>query len=341
MGRDYYQTLGITRSASAFQIDKAYHKLALKFHPNRSTLIEPVKLSNFDDVAEAYEVLSNPILRTHYDFHGADRLKEGFSDGERMHIGAYRYKKTPENPMYARDVFSNYILKSNPFAELIDSSDKLKQSSMYGYAFGGLRGKKLPGTKDLTVEVPCTLEELYIGGQKTVKYARYKHNPDRRTTHLSYEAKTIVIKPGYEDGTTLKFPKEGHDGLNSPTSDLIFIIKELPHETFTRHKNDLSCTVEISLQDCLDCYPVEVVTLDKRVLMLTMPSVGSPQMAITVPNEGMPFFSSVDPQHTDLGQDRRSRKKGKLQVKLAISMPERIMEEYADELKGMLGSSNK
>lgn len=340
MGKDYYQVLGISRSTTEFEIDRAFHKLALKFHPNRSNLAEPVKLSNFDDACEAYEILSNPILRTHYDLHGADRLKEGHSDNGRMHIGAYRYRKTAENPLYAKEVFNEYILKSNSFSNLIDSSDKRKESSMFGYGFAGLRGNGLEGPKDLIVEVQCTLEELYNGCLKKVKYTRHKHNSDRRTTHLAEETKTLTIKQGYADGTIIQFPKEGHNGLNSPTSNLIFVIKEVPHPVFTRHKNDLTCTVNVSLQDCLDCFPVEVYTLDGRVLVLTMPQIGSPQMAITVRNEGMPIFSSAEPQQKSFGSDQISRKKGNLQVKLSIVMPERILHDDADELKALLGLSN-
>jgi DnaJ family protein B protein 13 len=340
MGRDYYQVLGLPHSASSLEVDRAYHKLALKFHPNRTSLSDQVKLSNFDEVAEAYEVLSNSVLRTQYDLHGADRLKEGFSDGARIHIGAYRYKKTAEAPLYARDVFSSYVLQSNPFANLIDSnaysdSDKYQQSSMFGYAFGGLRGTDPSPPLDLRVEVPCTLEELYNGCLKEVKYSRQKHNSDRRTTHLNAETKTLVIKPGYANGSELKFAKEGNDGLNAPTSDLIFVIKELPHAVFKRLRNDLACTVAMSLQDCLDCYPVEVSTLDGRVLVLTMPNIGS---SLTVPNEGMPLFSSVDPQFSSYGADSRSRRRGNLKIKLDIVMPERIMEQNTDELRELLGS---
>ncbi len=68
--KDYYQTLGIARGASADDIKKAYRKLARKYHPDVST--EPEAETRFKEIGEAYEVLRDPEKRTAYDSFGKD-----------------------------------------------------------------------------------------------------------------------------------------------------------------------------------------------------------------------------------------------------------------------------
>ncbi|VDO53927.1 unnamed protein product [Brugia timori] len=75
MGKDYYKVLGIAKGASDDEIKKAYRKMALKYHPDKNK--EPGSEAKFKEVAEAYDVLSDPKKKEIYDKFGEDGLKGG------------------------------------------------------------------------------------------------------------------------------------------------------------------------------------------------------------------------------------------------------------------------
>ncbi|TGZ71452.1 hypothetical protein CRM22_002628, partial [Opisthorchis felineus] len=80
MGKDYYQILGITKDATDDAIKKAYKKMALKYHPDKNK--SPNAEEKFKEIAEAYDVLSDPKKREIYDKYGEEGLKTGVSGGE-------------------------------------------------------------------------------------------------------------------------------------------------------------------------------------------------------------------------------------------------------------------
>jgi len=77
MGKDYYQVLGVDKNASADEIKKAYRKLALKYHPDRTKGDKEAE-NKFKETAEAYEVLSDQNKKAQYDRYGEDGLKGAF-----------------------------------------------------------------------------------------------------------------------------------------------------------------------------------------------------------------------------------------------------------------------
>ena len=77
-GRDYYKILGISKSASAKEIKKAYRKLAMKFHPDQNKGDKEAE-AKFKDISEAYAVLSDPKKRKQYDMFGAEGFQNRFS----------------------------------------------------------------------------------------------------------------------------------------------------------------------------------------------------------------------------------------------------------------------
>lgn len=75
MGKDYYKALNLQKGAAEDEIKKAYRKLALKYHPDKNK--EPGAEEKFKEVAEAYEILSDPKKKDIYDKYGEDGLKMG------------------------------------------------------------------------------------------------------------------------------------------------------------------------------------------------------------------------------------------------------------------------
>ena len=79
MGKDYYQILGVSRSANDDELKKAYRKLALKYHPDKNK--DPGAEEKFKQIGEAYDVLSDPKKRRIYDQVGEEGLKGGLGAG--------------------------------------------------------------------------------------------------------------------------------------------------------------------------------------------------------------------------------------------------------------------
>lgn len=137
------------------------------------------------------------------------------------------------------------------------------------------------------------------------------------------EILTIEIKPGWKKGTKITFPEKGNEQGNITPADLVFIIDEKPHSTFTRDGNDLIVTHRITLAEALTGYTVRLTTLDGRSLTIPINNVISPDYEEVVPREGMPV--PKDPS-----------KKGNLRIKFNIKFPTRLNAEQKAGIKKCL-----
>ncbi|KAL2091767.1 hypothetical protein ACEWY4_011565 [Coilia grayii] len=116
MGKDYYKTLGIQSGANEDEIKKAYRKMALKFHPDKNK--DPNAEEKFKEIAEAYEVLSDPKKRVIYDQYGEDGLKTGGGSSTGSSGSSYHY--TFHGDPHA--TFASFFGGSNPFDIFFGSS---------------------------------------------------------------------------------------------------------------------------------------------------------------------------------------------------------------------------
>ena len=143
--RDYYEVLGVSKSASADEIKKAYRKLAIKYHPDKNPGDKEAE-EKFKEAAEAYEVLSDENKKARYDQFGHAGM--GGSAG-----GGY-------GGMNMEDIFSQ-------FGDIFGSG-------FGGFGgFGGGRPQQVRGS-NLRVRIKLTLEEIFNGAQKTLKVKRMK-----------------------------------------------------------------------------------------------------------------------------------------------------------------------
>lgn len=149
--RDYYEVLGVRKSASAEEIKKAYRKVAMQFHPDRNPGDKSAE-DKFKEAAEAYEVLSDSDKRVRYDQfgHAGMRGNGGFGDAGGMRM---------------EDIFSNF---GDIFSEF--------QGSPFEAFFGGRgsreRSRGIRGG-NLRVKVPLDLNEISKGAHKTLKVKKY------------------------------------------------------------------------------------------------------------------------------------------------------------------------
>uniref|UniRef100_A0A8D1MHL4 DnaJ homolog subfamily B member 13 n=1 Tax=Sus scrofa TaxID=9823 RepID=A0A8D1MHL4_PIG len=280
MGQDYYAVLQITRNSEDAQIKNAYRKLALKNHPLRS--VEPSSAETFRQIAEAYDVLSDPVKRGIYDKFGEEGLKGGIPlefGSQTPWTTGYVFHGNPEK------VFHEFFGGDNPFNEKLES-----EVSRLGLGWGGAWGRAGRSQEDGSQRtVYIYFSDLFPGCACGIFVSPQVLNEDGFSSTIKDKILTIDVKPGWRQGTRITFEKEGDQGPNIIPADIIFIVKEKLHPRFRRENDDLFFVNAIPLGKALTCCTVEVKTLDDRLLNIPINDIVHPKYFKKVPGEGMPL----------------------------------------------------
>lgn len=345
--RDYYEVLGVARSADGDEIKRAYRKLAMKHHPDRADGDKSKAELRFKECAEAYEVLSDPEKRRRYDQYG--------------HSG-----------INAQHDFSH-----------MDVSDIF---SMFDEIFGGLGGGRRGGRAaagaqpqrgfDLETQVELTLEEVAMGIEKTIEFERQDtcsecrgtgakpgtspiacgtcggqgrvaqqgfggmfrmvttcpncrgrgtvvrdHCPKCRGTGQESRKRVvkIAIPPGVHEGQAVRVAGEGEVGANNgPHGDLHCYISVKPHPLFSRHNNDLVCQFPISFAQAALGAKLEVPTLQGRD-ELEIPAGTQHGEIFKLKGKGLP--------------DLRSKRVGDELMQVLIEIPKKLTDKQKQLLR--------
>jgi curved DNA-binding protein len=209
--RDYYETLGVPRTATADEIKRAYRKLARKHHPDLQPVAERAKAAErFKEINEAYEVLSDADKRAKYDALGRD-----WKDGADFTPPPGR-AWSPAGASQGGDFggFSDFF------------------ASLFGTP--GVRGARvtMPGN-DVEAELPLSLEELLRGG--------------RRRITLNGRSLDVDIPLGVRDDTVLRLAGEGERGIGGgPPGDLYLRIRVIPHRRYRVVGDNLEMELSLS-----------------------------------------------------------------------------------------------
>ena len=162
--RDYYEILGISKSASADEIKKAYRNMALKFHPDRVTPDKKKEAEErFKEISEAYEVLMDPQKKTTYDQYGHAGVDSsfrpgGFDMGQDFHH--YEDLKDIFGGFDISELLRGFGMGSNMFSDSFEED--------HGRGYGRRRGN------DLEYRLEITFEEAAFGTEKTISIPRYE-----------------------------------------------------------------------------------------------------------------------------------------------------------------------
>ena len=329
--KDYYQILGLPRTCTQEEISEAYRTLSLKYHPKIITRENSATFEYyFQKLGEAYEVLSDPKKKDIFDIYGKEGLKNGImKNGKKTDV--YRYLGN------GHEIFEKFMGTSNPFTLIRENGKKNKEiREKENIMIDASKQNKQNDdnekkANDIIINLECTLEELYNGTVKNVKYNRKKVSPYSVTLEEKEENVDVEILKGYDKNTVIKFPGMGNEGLGEKNSDLIVKIIEKKNNLFKRvNKSDLIYIHEITLSQALNGEPVRLTTLDNRKIAISIDEIISPSTVKKVPGEGMPIYKK------ELSVRNLDVEKGDLYIKFHIIFPEYIDPERKNEISKLL-----
>jgi molecular chaperone DnaJ len=298
--RDYYEILGVSKSASTDEVKAAYRKLAMKFHPDRNPGDKQAE-ENFKEAAEAYEVLSDSQKKARYDQFGHQGMRGGFDNQGFADV----------NDIFSH--FSDIFGGGSIFDELFGTGSSRKHSGRHKQS--GIQGS------DLKINLRLTLEEISEGVEKTLKVKRFEKcthcNGSGAKTgsgvtdcptcsgtgevrhvsrsmfgqfinvsvcpscngegkiikdkcpHCSGEGREktettikVNIPAGVSSGNYIPLRSQGNAGIRGgQAGDLIVLIEEIPHKYFVREEDDIIFDLTISISDAVLGAEVEIPTL--------------------------------------------------------------------------------
>lgn len=310
---DYYSVLNVQRDATNEHLAKAYRKNALRYHPQKNEG-DMVAESRFMQIAEAYVVLSDPQLRAAYDLGGERGLKDGVDNGQGGTTVGWTYNTN------AFDLFESFFGSTSPFVDFFNDD----RNPLFVGASGGGVENATEKAEPLAVNLYVSLEELYTGSVKKQKITRRRLKRDRVTVTTEVSVISVDVAAGWKHGTVLTFPGEGHEVANQTRGDVVFTLCETPHPRFVREKHNLVHTATLSLADALTGCVVSVVTLDDRVIPVSVSQIVKPDTTIIVPGEGMPLTKTPT-------------QRGDLVVKFSVSYPQQLNDAQRASIRQILG----
>lgn len=357
---ELYKRLGIESSASETDIKKAYRKMSIKYHPDKNPDDKEGATKKFQEISEAYTILSDQEKRQKYDQFGMDAVKED-GGGPGM------------NP---EDIFAQFFGGGNPFGG----------GSPFGFSFGGERQQKK--NEDVIHKLKVTLKQIYCEETVEVKYIQKVYCKDSEGTgsktkkkdkcphcdgkgkkvqvvrmgpmiqqmvsecphcngtgeYVSPENKcpsckgngyiskekivSIPLRNGLDDGNKIQLEKKGHHFKEGKT-DLIIVISVIDDNDFERQGPNLITTVNLKLYQALLGFDKIIKHLDNNLLHISNSSPTEDGTFKKISGKGM--------------VDLRTGRNGDMYIKFKIDYPNlnKLSEEEKETLKNLLSKDEE
>ncbi len=284
--KDYYKTLGVSKTASQDDIKKSYRKLARQHHPDMNPGNKASE-EKFKEINEAYEVLSDPEKREKYDRFGSQWQAYTRNGGQPQDFdwgqwtsrpggqGGYTRTVTPED---LEQIFGGSGGFGGGLGGFSDFFEALFGN--LGGRGGATRERAARPAQSLDAEQPVqiTLEEAFHGTTRSLQYG------DGRRIEAT-------IPAGVKTGSKVRLSGQGQMTGGGQSGDLYLKIEVMPHPTFTRDGDDLKVNVPIDLYTALLGGNISVPTLERPV-ELTVPPETANGKVFRLRGLGMPKLRS-------------------------------------------------
>ncbi len=319
--RDYYEVLGVNKSASADQIKSAYRKLAVKYHPDKNKDDKSAE-DKFKEASEAYHVLSNSERKQNYDNFGHAAFENGGGGGSG---------------------FGNFDF-SNHFSDIFED--------FFGEGFGGSRRSRRSNNRgsDLRYDLSISLEDAFSGKKQDIKFSTSEKcdTCNGSGSKPGYEAGTcsmcgghgqvrssqgfftvqqtcpqcagageeithpcticngqgkkqaskrlsVTIPKGVDDGTRIRLSGKGEAGSKGGNSgDLYLFINVHSHDLFKRSDENLFFECPVSIADAALGTSIEIPTIDGGKAKIKIPSGTQSGKQFRLRGKGMPYIRGND-----------------------------------------------
>ncbi len=340
--RDYYEVLGVNRSATDQELKSAYRRLAMQYHPDRNPENVAEAEERFKEITEAYGVLADPDKRAAYDRFGFAGVNGGaggapdfsstiFSDFEDLFgqffdlsdlFGGQRRPRRPR-PERGADLRYDLELSFEEAAAGLDTKIKIPRGEICSSCHGsggrvgsepspcpacGGHGQMRHQQGFFTVTRTCP----QCGGAGQVNLDPC---PACRGEGVVRREKVLGIKipAGVDDGTRLRVGGEGEAGrLGGNSGDLYVVVSVRPHSFYDRRGDDLYCTIPVSIAQAALGAEIKVPTL-RGPQRLSLPEGTQPGSVFRMRGQGMPSLN---------GKGR-----GDLYVVIQVNVPTRLSRE--------------
>lgn len=317
--RDYYEVLGVEKSASADEIKRAYRKLALKYHPDKNPGDKAAE-EKFKEAAEAYEVLSDPQKKARYD-------QFGYQDPSSF---SQQYGGGFEN---INDIFSHFSdifgggRGFGGFADMFGGDGDIYINGQRVHMGGG-RGRstrqRVMKGQDIRITVPLTLQEVASGVTKKVKI---RHNVQEGASIVEKEeVVALPIPKGAADGQQFSLQGKGHaSNSGGPAGDLIIVVQVMNDTQLLRDQDDLVYNLTLTFPQAALGGPVEIPTLTGKV-RINVPAGTQPGTILRLKNKGLPKSEGYGT--------------GDLLINILVYVPEKLTDEERRHIEALRDKSD-
>ncbi|GAB4353810.1 MAG: molecular chaperone DnaJ [Candidatus Abyssubacteria bacterium] len=338
--RDYYEILGLSRDATENDIRKAYRRLAMQYHPDR-TQGDKDSEEKFKELSEAYAVLIDPEKRANYDQFGHAGVGGGFTDFtgfgafgdifgdifEDFFGGTTTRRRT--QAQRGDDIAYSFDITLEEAFEGIDR--EISVSRMESCADCNGTGSA-PGSARTTCPV-CRGAGRLRQTQGFFSITRTCHRCGGVGSVIDNPCKTckgegrvrtqkklrVTIPPGVDSGSRIRYRGEGEAGSRGGLSgDLYILINVKPHEFFQRDGSDLLCEIPISFTQAALGAEIDIPTLDGKV-SLKVPAGTQTHKVFRVKGKGFPKLRGLG--------------RGDLFVKVVVETPTKLTQRQRELLE--------
>ncbi len=300
--KDYYQILGVDKSASADDVKKAYRKLARKYHPDVSK--EPDAAARMAEVNEANTVLSDPEKRAAYDSVGAQSWAAGARPGDDVRPPpgwneGFEFSGSSEDAEAFRQAFHGQFGgdaggHSDFFEQLFGRAARARAGRSHGHGTGQMRGE------DRHARIELELIDAYRGAERAIALHGVRLDAQG---HPVPEERTLQVKipRGVKEGQLIRLAGHGSPGFGGgPAGDLFLEVHFRPDTRWHIDGRDVTQKLRVTPWEASLGGGVHVVTPDGGVVEVTVPAGSGNGRKLRLKGRGIPSASGPGDLYLEL-----------------------------------------